>query len=21
IGDDQPDLDNHLSRWFGTPAD
>jgi hypothetical protein len=21
IGDDQPDLDDHLSRWFGRPAD
>ena len=20
IGDDQPDLDDHLSRWFGQPA-
>ncbi|MGW5697468.1 aromatic-ring hydroxylase C-terminal domain-containing protein [Streptomyces asiaticus] len=19
-GDDQQDLDDHLSRWFGTPA-
>jgi len=20
VGDDQPDLDSHLSRWFGTSA-
>jgi hypothetical protein len=20
VGDDQPDLDDHLARWFGKPA-